>query len=55
MTAPMEYLEHELIGLLHDVRTTNSLAIAGLTLVLIEHLANFRDEVPLFLRFYQPA
>ncbi|KAJ7739912.1 hypothetical protein B0H16DRAFT_61962 [Mycena metata] len=47
MTAPMEYLEHELIGLLHDARTTNSLAIAGLTLVLIEHLANFRDEVDL--------
>ncbi|KAJ7044836.1 hypothetical protein C8F04DRAFT_597904 [Mycena alexandri] len=47
MAAPMEHLERELVGLLHDARTTNSLAVAGLTLVLIEHLANFRDEVDL--------
>ncbi|KAJ7167675.1 hypothetical protein C8R46DRAFT_1218602 [Mycena filopes] len=47
MAAATEDLERELFGLLHDARTTNSLAIAGLTLVLIEHLANFRDEVNL--------
>ncbi|KAJ7462139.1 hypothetical protein FB451DRAFT_1562696, partial [Mycena latifolia] len=40
-------LEREVFGLLADARTTNSLAVAGLTIVVIEHIANFRDEVNL--------
>ncbi|KAJ7940316.1 hypothetical protein B0H13DRAFT_1937542 [Mycena leptocephala] len=37
----------ELFALLADVRTTNSLAIAGLTIVVIEHIATLKDEVDL--------
>ncbi|KAJ6485800.1 hypothetical protein C8R45DRAFT_997914 [Mycena sanguinolenta] len=36
-----------LFGLLRDARTTNELAIAALTVVVLEHLVNFPDEVNL--------
>ncbi|KAJ7682251.1 hypothetical protein DFH06DRAFT_290830 [Mycena polygramma] len=45
-TTPLE-MEQELFGLLADARMTNSLAVAGLVVVIVEHIANFRDEVEL--------
>ncbi|KAJ6560359.1 hypothetical protein B0H19DRAFT_1260968 [Mycena capillaripes] len=49
---PAENLEHELFGLLADARVTNSLAVAGLAFVVIEHIANFKEEID--LSFNQP-
>ncbi|KAJ7777322.1 hypothetical protein B0H16DRAFT_1879405 [Mycena metata] len=37
-------LEHEILQLIADARTTNCLALAGLSVVIYEHLANFPDE-----------
>ncbi|KAJ7887555.1 hypothetical protein B0H14DRAFT_3430598 [Mycena olivaceomarginata] len=45
MATSLERFELELFGLLADARVTNSLAVAGLTIVVIEHIANFKDEV----------
>ncbi|KAJ6560338.1 hypothetical protein B0H19DRAFT_1147298 [Mycena capillaripes] len=45
MSTPQEL--EEVFGLLTDVRTTNSLAVASLTLVIIEHIATFKEEVNL--------
>ncbi|KAF7332520.1 Ribosomal-protein-alanine acetyltransferase [Mycena kentingensis (nom. inval.)] len=48
MVSPaVEALRHELYELLADARTTNYLAVAGLTVLIIEHIANFQDEVNL--------
>ncbi|KAJ7777320.1 hypothetical protein B0H16DRAFT_1505074 [Mycena metata] len=42
-TAEQE-LEREILQLITDARTTNCLALAGLSVVIYEHLANFPDE-----------
>ncbi|KAJ7272578.1 hypothetical protein B0H12DRAFT_1091173 [Mycena haematopus] len=48
MTAPSSPQElKELFILLTDARTTNELAVAALTAVVLEHLVNFPDEVNL--------
>jgi len=47
MANPQQELQEELFGLLTDARTTNELAIAALTAVLLEHIVNFPDEVKL--------
>ncbi|KAJ7027896.1 hypothetical protein C8F04DRAFT_1292195 [Mycena alexandri] len=43
-SATEQELEHEIFQLIADARTTNSLALAGLSIVIYEHLANFPDE-----------
>ncbi|KAJ6581115.1 hypothetical protein B0H19DRAFT_1251361 [Mycena capillaripes] len=45
--ASTEEVEQELFALLADVRTTNELAVAGVTLLVMEHILNFPDEVNL--------
>ncbi|KAF7370936.1 hypothetical protein MSAN_00727600 [Mycena sanguinolenta] len=48
MTTPSSLQELQaLFGLLRDARTTNELAVAALTAVVLEHLVNFPDEVNL--------
>ncbi|KAJ7912983.1 hypothetical protein B0H13DRAFT_513047 [Mycena leptocephala] len=44
MVTPQER-ENKLFELLADSRTTNELAVAALTIVLLEHIVNFADEV----------
>ncbi|KAF7356949.1 Ribosomal-protein-alanine acetyltransferase [Mycena venus] len=46
MATSLQELE-ELLGLLTDARTTNELAVAALTAVILEHIINFPDEVNL--------
>ncbi|KAJ7807261.1 hypothetical protein B0H14DRAFT_3483370 [Mycena olivaceomarginata] len=43
-TVPPQELE-ETLGLLADARTTNELAVTALTVVVLDHIMTFPDEV----------
>ncbi|KAJ6581114.1 hypothetical protein B0H19DRAFT_493568 [Mycena capillaripes] len=45
--ATPEQVEQQLFALLADARTTNELAVAGVTLLVMEHILTFPDEVTL--------
>ncbi|KAJ7777314.1 hypothetical protein B0H16DRAFT_1853782 [Mycena metata] len=46
-SAAEQEIEQEIFQLIADTRTTNELAVAGLTIVLLEHIATFPDEINL--------